>query len=183
MVLCRIVNDQRFVGDEMSLITSMVSSKSNEWATPKRLYKYLNEHFCNFTLDPCSTHENKKCEKHYTIEDDGLTKSWAGERVFVNPPYGGHTRKWIQKAIDETRKGKCDLVVMLIVSSTDRSYWHDLICKEANEIWFLRGRCKFNESKSTAPFASAIVIFKPDAFRTINNKAIVKFVDLREHHQ
>lgn len=31
-------------------------------------------------LDPCCTHENAKCERHYTIEDDGLTKKWGGGR-------------------------------------------------------------------------------------------------------
>ncbi len=75
----------------------------------------------------------------------------------MNPPYGGHTGDWIKKALDESRKGA--KVVCLIVSSSDRSYWHDFIFPYASEIRFIRGRIKFGEAKSTAPFASAIVIF------------------------
>ena len=171
----------------MSLIKSMVSSKSNEWATPIKLFNYLNSIF-SFTLDPCATKENTKCKKFYTIEDDGLSKSWANESVFINPPYGGHTRKWIEKSVSEVRGKKlysemAQIIVMLIVSSTDRSYWHNLIDKEASEIWFLRGRCKFNGVKTTAPFASAIIIFRPHFWRDSGNKRKVKFIDLREYHQ
>ena len=40
-----------------------VHFKSNtvEWYTPINFFNQLNAEF-NFTLDPCSTHENAKCE-------------------------------------------------------------------------------------------------------------------------
>lgn len=38
------------------------SSKTNEWYTPQYLFDELNKEF-NFTLDPCATLENHKCEK------------------------------------------------------------------------------------------------------------------------
>lgn len=61
------------------MITSgLMSSKTPEWATPQSFFDMLNEEF-HFTLDPCSTDENAKCEKHYTKEDDGLSKNWGGE--------------------------------------------------------------------------------------------------------
>ena len=44
----------------------MFSSKSNEWETPEDFYNKLNNKF-KFTLDPCSTHENHKCDKYYTM--------------------------------------------------------------------------------------------------------------------
>jgi len=159
----------------MALIKQMVSSKTNEWYTPHKLFNYLNDIF-HFTLDPCATHENKKCEKYYTLEDDGLSKDWGGQVVFMNPPYGGHTADWLKKAEQERHNGTT--TVCLIVSSTDRSYWHEFIEPYADEIWFLRGRVKFGGQKTTAPFASAIVIFRPNS----TDKKI-KFVDLREHHQ
>ena len=55
----------------------LFSSNSNEWATPTDFYKSLDAEF-HFNLDPCCTHENAKCERHYTIEDDGLTQKWRG---------------------------------------------------------------------------------------------------------
>jgi len=140
----------------MGIKKAMISSKSNEWETPKDLFYELNNEF-EFTLDPCATNKNYKCKKYYTQKDNGLIKDWSNERVFMNPPYGGNTGKWIRKAYQESLKGS--LVVCLIVSSTDRSYWHDYIFPYASEIRWLRGRLKFGYSKSTAPFASAIIIF------------------------
>lgn len=55
----------------------IMSSNTNEWATPQKFFDELNKEF-HFTLDPCSTHENAKCEKHYTIEENGLEQSWGG---------------------------------------------------------------------------------------------------------
>ena len=140
----------------MALQKAMVSSKHNEWATQQLLFEDLDKEF-SFTLDPCSTHENHKCDKYFTIEEDGLKQDWSEDIVFMNPPYGGHTGDWIKKALDESRKGA--IVVCLIVSSTDRSYWHDYIFPYASQIRFIRGRLRFGNADSTAPFASALVIF------------------------
>ena len=136
---------------------AMISSKTNEWETPQDLFDELNKEF-SFTLDPCATDKNAKCSKYYTKKENGLNQSWNEEVVFMNPPYGGSTGLWIKKACEESKQGA--IVVCLIVSSTDRSYWHDYIFPYASEIRFLRGRIKFGDAKSTAPFASAIIIFK-----------------------
>lgn len=128
------------------------SSKSDEWETPWDLFIDLHCEF-GFTLDPCATHENAKCEKYFTIEDDGLAQSWDGERVFCNPPYGRQISKWVKKA-SESR----GLVVMLLPARTDTVYFHDYIYGHA-EIRFLRGRIKFGDGKSSAPFPSMIVVF------------------------
>ena len=58
-------------------ISACLSSKSVEWATPREFFNKLDEEF-HFNLDPCSTHENAKCEKHYTIEENGLSQDWGG---------------------------------------------------------------------------------------------------------
>ena len=71
------------------------TSNTQEWATPQKVFDELDAEF-HFTLDPCCTHENAKCEKHYTIEDDGLSKSWGGEVVFCNPPYRDMS-KWAMR--------------------------------------------------------------------------------------
>lgn len=132
------------------------SSKTNEWATPNELYSKLNKEF-NFTLDPCSTHENAKCDRHYTINEDGLAQSWANETVFMNPPYGREIGLWIEKAYNESQRGAT--VVCLIPARTDTKYWHDYIFGKA-EIRFLKGRLKFGDSKNSAPFPSAVVIYR-----------------------
>ena len=134
----------------------MFSSASNEWATPQEFFDQLNSEF-HFTLDPCCTHDNAKCENHYTIEEDGLSQNWEG-RVFCNPPYGRELPKWVKKCYEESLKGS--LVVMLIPSRTDTRWFHDWIYGKA-EIRFIKGRLKFGGSKQSAPFPSMVVIFKP----------------------
>lgn len=53
-------------------------STSNEWATPKALFQELDKEF-HFNLDPCSTDENAKCVRHYTVNDNGLIQDWGGQ--------------------------------------------------------------------------------------------------------
>ena len=139
------------------MITSgLMSSNTPEWATPMEFFKELDKEF-HFTLDPCSTHENAKCEKHYTKEDDGLKQDWGGQVVFCNPPYGRELPKWVKKCYDESKKGT--LVVMLIPARTDTRWFHDWIYGKA-EIRFIKGRLKFGDSKQSAPFPSMVVVYK-----------------------
>lgn len=133
----------------------MSSSKSIEWATPLEWFNYLDLEF-GFTLDPCCTHENTKCEQHFTQEEDGLSQSWADQRVFVNPPYGRAIRKWMEKAYTEARDHGA-LVVCLVPARVDTNWWHDYAMR-ATEIRFPKGRIHFGDSPS--PFPSAIVIFR-----------------------
>ena len=131
------------------------SSKSNDWATPHQTFNELDNEF-NFTLDPCASDENTKCDKYYTEEDDGLSQDWSNEIVFMNPPYGREIGKWVEKAYRESLKGA--VVVCLIPARTDTKYWHNFIFPYA-EIRFIKGRLKFGGSKNSAPFPSAIVIY------------------------
>ena len=133
------------------------SSKTNEWSTPQAFFDELNKEF-NFTLDPCATSENAKCNKYFTVEDDGLKQDWSNDVVFMNPPYGREIKYWVQKAYEESLKGAT--VVCLIPARTDTAYWHDYIFGKADDIRFLRGRLKFGDSKNPAPFPSAIIIYK-----------------------
>lgn len=135
----------------------MFSSKEHTWSTPIGFFNKLNLEF-NFTLDPCCTKETAKCDKYYTIEDDGLQQDWEGQVVFCNPPYGRQISKWIEKCYEESRKPKT-IVVMLIPARTDTKYFHDFIYNKA-EIRFIKGRLKFGCSNNNAPFLSMVVIFK-----------------------
>lgn len=133
----------------------MASSKSVEWPTDPEFFAKLDKEF-QFTLDPCATAENAKCAKFFTMEQDGLKQSWAGERVFMNPPYGRGMGKWMKKAYEESLKGA--LVVCLIPARTDTHLWHEYAVK--GKIRFIRGRLRFGDRKWVAPFPSAVIIFR-----------------------
>ncbi|WP_270331747.1 DNA N-6-adenine-methyltransferase [Lactococcus lactis] len=137
----------------------MFSSKTDLWSTPWNFFEKLNDEF-HFTLDPCSTHENAKCYKHFTIEEDGLLQDWGNEVVFCNPPYGRQIKDWVKKAYEESQKDNTT-VVMLIPARTDTIYFHEYIYHKA-EIRFIKGRLKFGDAKNAAPFPSMVVIFRKD---------------------
>ena len=140
------------------------SSAKEDWGTPQEFFDKLNEEF-NFTLDPCSSHSNHKCKKYFTQEDDGLSKRWSPHIVFMNPPYGNVLKNWIKKAYIESKKGAT--VVCLIPARTDTQYWHDY-CMRAHEIRLVKGRIKFvsDTISNSAPFPSAVVVFKPGKANT-----------------
>lgn len=141
----------------------MFSSKTDLWSTPWNFFEKLNDEF-HFTLDPCSTHENAKCYKHFTIEEDGLLQDWGNEVVFCNPPYGRQIKDWVKKSYEESQKDNTT-VVMLIPARTDTIYFHEYIYHKA-EIRFIKGRLKFGDAKNAAPFPSMVVIFRKDTNET-----------------
>lgn len=82
----------------------MFSSATDEWETPQEVFDRLNAEF-GFTLDPCSTDENAKCERHYTKAENGLDQDWTGETVWCNPPYGRELEKWVVKCLEHSVGG------------------------------------------------------------------------------
>ena len=122
------------------------SSQRSDWQTPKAVYEVLDAEF-HFDLDPCP----------HNPTFDGLNILW-GQSNFVNPPYGREIGKWLKKGYEEYLLGKT--VVFLIPSRTDTRWWHDY-CMKADEIRFIKGRLKFGNATNSAPFPSAIIIFKP----------------------
>ena len=62
----------------MIVTTGIMSSDSDERATPQELYDILDSEF-HFNLDPCADETNHKCARFFTKEIDGLSQKWGGE--------------------------------------------------------------------------------------------------------
>lgn len=135
----------------------MFSSKTDLRATPQDFYNKLNDEFW-FTLDPCATDENHKCDKYYTKEQDGLKQSRDNEIVYCNPPYG----REIKNRVEKGAKSRGGVIVMLLPARTDTSRFHDYIYHKS-EIRFIRWRLKFGDSKNPAPFPSMVVVFRDNS--------------------
>lgn len=134
----------------------MFSSATDDWPTPQAFFDHLNREF-RFELDPCASADNAKCYIFFTKEQNGLERDWFGT-VFMNPPYGETIGQWVRKAKIEAAKG-CT-VVCLVPARTDTAWWHEnVMC--ADEVRFVRGRLKFGDAESSAPFPSAVVVFRP----------------------
>ena len=138
----------------------LFTSLRTDWATPRQLFKMLDEQF-HFTLDVCASLGNVPRDGLEHFSTDGLTRPWvpleAGS-VWCNPPYGRQIGKWVQKAFHEAHRFR-QPVVMLLPARTDTAWWHDYCMK--GEILLLRGRLCFDENpRKRAPFPSAIVVFR-----------------------
>lgn len=143
----------------------LFSSTSDDWSTPQDFFDELDALF-GFTLDPCATKKNAKCDKYFTKRDNGLIQSWAGHRVFCNPPYS-NVADWVIKCHEE----KDAQTVLLIPARTDTRWFHNYIylnpqlsgsARWRHPVVFLKGRLKFSGAKSAAPFPSMLVYFYCD---------------------
>jgi phage N-6-adenine-methyltransferase len=132
------------------------------WATPQWLYDALDKEF-GFTLDPCTNGTNAKCKKFFTPTENGLLRDWGSEVVFMNPPYS-EIDDWMRKAYGAALEGAT--VVCLVPARTDTRWWHEYCMK--GEIRFIRGRLKFGDADTGAPFPSAIVVFRPREFKLVS---------------
>jgi phage N-6-adenine-methyltransferase len=139
----------------MPINDGLMSSKTDDWATPINFFAAVNKVF-KFTLDVCASDDNHKCNKYFTEATNGLVQKWTGV-CWMNPPYGREIGAWIKKAHDSALEGAT--VVCLVPARTDTKWWQDY-CKDAEHL-FVRGRLKFNDGANPAPFPSALVVFRP----------------------
>jgi phage N-6-adenine-methyltransferase len=135
------------------------SSAFMAWRTPQGVFDDLHAEF-GFTVDGCATTGNALLPRFWTERDEPLLRSWEGERVFINPPYGRQIRRWMEKAHTEQPHA---LVVALVPSRTDTAWWHDYVMPSA-EIRFIKGRLDFGGERAAghnAPFPSCVVVWTP----------------------
>ena len=126
------------------------------WSTPQGLFDALDAEF-HFTTDVCADASNAKCAHYFSPAQDGLRQRWEGT-VWCNPPYGAEISRWVQKAFEASLYGAT--VVCLLPARTDTRWWHQYVLPFA-EIRYLPGRQRFGEGGNSAPFPSAVVVFRP----------------------
>jgi len=140
----------------------MFSRKSDHWLTPPDFFNKIDKIF-KFTLDPCTSPNNPLgIRKFFTENDDGLSQSWGGEVVFVNPPFS-NIKRWMEKAVSE-HVNNAAAIVCLVPSRTDTRWFQDSVI-HAKYILLIRGRLKFgnpfidNDKITSAPCPSCLIIF------------------------
>lgn len=119
------------------------TKKSDSYSTDEWLYSIFDDWF-----DPCIL------SKGELRQFDGLGSSW-GEKTFVNPPYS-NPKKWVLKAIEESKKGK--LIVMLLKMDTSTDWFRLLQENEAKFLWIYK-RLKFRTGKPSQ-FPCMLAILK-----------------------
>jgi hypothetical protein len=114
----------------------------DDWETPK----WLMEHFKTHN-DPCPLFRAKYL--------DGLKNNWKNP-AYVNPPYS-NPLAWVQKAIEETKKG-VNVVMLLRVDPSTK--WYRLLVENNAHFCYFNERLKFSESKNSPSFSSMLVFLE-----------------------
>jgi phage N-6-adenine-methyltransferase len=143
-------------------------------ATPPEVFDPLNERF-GFTLDACALPHNAKLPRYFTPELDGLEQSWAGERVWCNPPYS-NIGPWVRKAWDSApfvRDGAKLIVMLLPANRTEQRWWQQWVEQQRTmaglgfSVEFLPGRLRFIkhgydrvEPNQRPPFGCCLLIWR-----------------------
>lgn len=131
------------------------SSEDQTHETPQWLFDLLDREF-GFTVDVCALPATAKCENYFTPADDGLAQFWTGV-CWMNPPYGREIGHWMRKAYESAATGFAT-VVCLVPARTDTLWFWDYA--RHGEVRFIRGRLTFGNADNTAPFPSAVIVFR-----------------------
>ena len=146
------------------------TANHDEWLTPPEIIQALGP----FDLDPCAPIARPwdMATRHYTVQDNGLHLPWEG-RVWLNPPYGKETFKWMER-LAEHADG-----IALIFARTETKGFHAQIWNKAKAIFFFEGRLKFHyvdgRQGGTANAPSCLV-----AYDEANARAILEACNLRK---
>lgn len=148
--MSRTLAKQRQANDWMS---------STEWYTPPWLLECIADFLGADYYDPCPARNGSP------LLVDGLAQSWAGLRVFCNPPYGRAIVPWIHKAMTEP----VEEIILLVPAYTETRWFEPLL---DYAICFIRGRINYSSpmrnggKPRNAPHASALVYRgpRPQAF-------------------
>ena len=105
-----------------------------DWLTPPEILRALGR----FDLDPCSPIGRPwdTASMHYTMHDNGLMKPWHG-RVWLNPPYGSETVRWMQRLANHGNG------IALIFARTETRCFFPWVWEHAAGLLWLKGRLCF----------------------------------------
>jgi hypothetical protein len=159
---------------------SWLSSKSDEWWTPKPVIELARETMGSIDTDPASNeHANKiiKAKTYYTIDNSGLHPDnlWSGN-VWLNPPYGSNkdesARCFVARLRSELLAGNVSQAVTCLNLNSACAHWFDTVWEHASTHCIWRGRINFYNlsEEKTSPSKGSIISYlgpHPGRFRTI----------------
>jgi phage N-6-adenine-methyltransferase len=121
-------------------------NKNNDWYTPKLYIDLAREVMGGIDLDPATSafaQETVGAKTFYTVDDDGLSKEWAG-RVWINPPFS-NVLPFADKLISHLEVGDVTQAIVLTNNNTDTVWWHKM-AELANGVCFTKGRISFYDT-------------------------------------
>lgn len=120
----------------------------DEWLTPREIIRALSEGNLSgemFDLDPCApvTRPWEMAKAHYTEQDNGMIKPWAG-RVWCNPPYK-EAAQWLARCAEHGN------AIAMVFARTETRMFFDHVWRSADAVLFLKGRVTFFNVDGSKP--------------------------------
>jgi hypothetical protein len=146
----------------------------DEWLTPPDIIRQLGI----FDLDPCSPINRPwdTANKHYTINDNGLALPWDGV-VWLNPPYGTQTSKWLKKMVEHGNG------IVLMFARTETDMFFRYVWEKSDSLLFIKGRLYFHhvngeKAKANSGAPSVLIAYGEECTERLKNSNIIgKFIN------
>lgn len=139
------------------------SGRSVVWLTPPTVIEALGP----FDLDPCAAIGQPwaTAGRHYTVEDDGLSKQWTGF-VWCNPPYGTGIARWLTKLAEHAHG------LALLPARTETRWFVEQVWRKASGLLFVAGRLRFHHVDGTSARSSigtpvCLAAYGPEAVKRL----------------
>jgi hypothetical protein len=130
------------------------SSATDLWATPQDFYDDLHAEF-GFSLDVCATPDNAKCPRYFTAEHDGLAAmAW---RVLDEPALWPRDWQLDAEGLRERQRGRAGGL------PRPEPHRYALVARLRHEGRSPLRQGQVRDSKNSAPFPLAVVVFRPEA--------------------
>ena len=152
--------------------------RSDTWLTPPSILDALGP----FDLDPCCPPEMpwRTAALMVSLPADGLSLDWSAYgRVWLNPPYGPETERWLAKLADSGRG------TALVFARTETAAFHAYVWSKASAALFLSGRLHFHRvdgqrAKLNAGGPSVLVAYGDSDAETLRGCRLPgRYIDLR----
>jgi phage N-6-adenine-methyltransferase len=125
--------------------SNTASADSDSWGTPPTIIRMVKKAFNGpIGLDPATFPAAQKivrAQQYFTKEDDGLSREWWTDTLFLNPPYSAAT-EWVFKGLREYRSGRTKRAIALLHNDTSTKWFHAAF-HHCSAVCFTRGRINF----------------------------------------
>lgn len=139
----------------MSFVTWYGSARRQDWQTPRNLFDPLHAEF-GFDLDGAADGDNALLPDAST---PGAPVSWAGRRVFCNPP-------WSAIAPFVEMAPTADLAVLLVPARVNARWFHRALALGAVPRFFV-GKPRFVGGKWNSPVDCLLLVWGLDGRGTL----------------
>jgi hypothetical protein len=106
---------------------------TDDWITPPEIIRALGP----FGLDPCACDPQPVKTATMSFTANGLTQRWPALRVWLNPPYGAETGRWLGRLAEH------NWGTALVFARTETRMFFQHVWPKASALLFIEGRLHF----------------------------------------